>query len=335
VKRIQDALRQPCELGASRSNTDASIGIAMAHTTRQPKPDQLLKNADSPCMAPSPTAAAPIASSKPRWTARMKARRGLEFDMRQAVMCGEFELHYPPLVNIQDKRAATRFAGCESAAALASSQARHDFAGDFHSDRGRDRRHQPAGRLGAANRLRRGRDLADQIMVTVNVSPVQFKQDNLVQTVVDALAASGLPAERLELEITESLLLHRQRDDVWPCCHQLKKARRPDRDGRFWHRLFVAELPAAVSVRQDQDSTALLKDVASRTARSPSCRRFVSIAQSRNIVTTAKGVETRSNWNCSRAGLYGMQGYLFSKPKSPLKCQAAGAAARAAALSVA
>ena len=51
--------------------------------------------------------------------------------------------------------------------------------------------------------------------MTVNVSPVQFKNENLMQTVVSALAASGLPAQRLELEITESVLL---RDDETDAC---------------------------------------------------------------------------------------------------------------------
>ncbi len=92
----------------------------------------------------------------------------------------------------------------------------------------------------------------DDIKLAVNVSPVQFKSGTLALKIVAALAASGLPASRLELEITEAVLI---RDDeaALAILHQLRAHRGADRARRFRHRLFLAELSAALSVRQDQD----------------------------------------------------------------------------------
>ena len=260
--------------------------------------------------------------------ARMKARRALEIDLRQAVMCGEFELHYQPLVNIRDNE----IVGLRGAAALASSR-RAAWSRRPSSFRSRKR---PASSIRSASGCcerpaRRRRSWPDNITVTVNVSPVQFKNDNLVQMVVSALAASGLPAQRLELEITESVLLH-DNEATLATLHQLQEAWRADRDGRLRHRLFVAELPAAVSVRQDQDRSLVHQGCRrKRMARWSIVQAVVSIAKSRNIATTAEGVETDEQLELLRAlGCTEMQGYLFSRPKPPLKSSTAAAAAREA-----
>ena len=244
--------------------------------------------------------------------ARMKARRALEIDLRQAVMCGEFELYYQPLVNIRDNS----IVACEALLRWHHPTRGMVSPAEFIPVAEETGVINPLGEWVLRTACAEAARWPDDITVTVNVSPVQFKNENLVQTVVNALAASGLPAQRLELEITESVLL-RDNEATLPTLHQLQEARRPDCDGRLRHRLFVAELPAAAFRSTRSRSIARSSRMSpKRTARGRIVQAVVSIAKSRNIVTTAEGVETDEQLDLLRAlGCTEMQGYLFSRPK--------------------
>ena len=79
----------------------------------------------------------------------------------------------------------------------------------------------------------------DDVRVAVNLSPLQFRTGNLLSMVMDALKHSGLPPQRLELEITETLLLEKSEPGAGHAACAAR-ARRAHLDGRFRHRLFVA-----------------------------------------------------------------------------------------------
>ena len=114
----------------------------------------------------------------------------------------------------------------------------------------------------------------DDIKLAVNVSPVQFRSGTLALKVVGALAASGLAASRLELEITEAVLI-RDDDAALAILHQLRAHRRAYRARRFRHRLFLAELSAALSRSTRSRSTAASSPTSpNRKARPASCRRW-------------------------------------------------------------
>jgi EAL domain-containing protein (putative c-di-GMP-specific phosphodiesterase class I) len=153
------------------------------------------------------------------------------------------------------------------------------------------------------------------ILITVNVSPVQFKNDGLVPLVVNALSESGLPACRLELEITESVLLHDDEltlrilrqlrelgvriamDDFGTGYSSLNYLRRFPFDKVKIDKSFIEH------ICDDPSSLAIVQAV-------------ISIAKSRDIATTAEGVEKQEQLELLRAlGCTEMQGYLFSPPK--------------------
>jgi EAL domain-containing protein (putative c-di-GMP-specific phosphodiesterase class I) len=155
----------------------------------------------------------------------------------------------------------------------------------------------------------------DDILVTVNVSPVQFKNDGLVPLVVSALAESGLPARRLELEITESVLLHDDEltlrilgqlrelgvriamDDFGTGYSSLNYLRRFPFDKVKIDKSFIEH------IADDPSSLAIVQAV-------------ISIAKSRDIATTAEGVEKQEQLELLRAlGCTEMQGFLFSPAK--------------------
>ena len=257
---------RPAELGGHQLAADASIGIAMAPEDGT-EPDQLLKNADLAMYGAKADGRGTYRFFEADMDARMKARRGLENDLRQAVTSGEFELYYQPLVNIRDNN----IVGLRGAAALAPSHARHGVAAGLHSDRGRNGRHQSAGRVGAANRLRGGGALAGQHLGDGQrlAGPVQERQSDA--DVVNALGASGLPANRLELEITESVLLC-DNEATLLMLHQLKKLGvriAMDDFGTGYSSLNYLRRFPFDKVKIDRS---FIKDVAERTVHGPSCR---------------------------------------------------------------
>ena len=127
-----------------------------------------------------------------------------EMDLRAALTNDEFELFYQPLVDVAKARWSASKPCCGGAIRR---------AGLFHRltylARGRDRADRTDRRVGPEAGLHRGRKLAgDSVKVAVNLSPVQFKSERLVLDVAAALATSGLSPRRLELEITETVMLH-------------------------------------------------------------------------------------------------------------------------------
>jgi len=106
--RMHKALKEPCDAGGHQLVAEASIGIALAPDDGT-DPDQLLKNADLAMYAAKAAGRGFYCFFEPAMDAQMKARRKLEFDLREAIMCGGLELHYQPLVDLQDNK----IVGCE------------------------------------------------------------------------------------------------------------------------------------------------------------------------------------------------------------------------------
>jgi diguanylate cyclase (GGDEF)-like protein len=193
--RIQEALREPYDIADHRIIVDASIGIAMSPDNGV-ESEQLLKSADLAMYQAKANGRGTFCFFEPEMDTRVKARSALEFELRQAIMCGQFELHYQPVVNLRDGT----ITGCEALLRW------------YHPERGMispaefipiaeetgliDQLGDWALRTACAEAV----SWPDNIKIAVNVSPVQFRNQALGLTVIGALAASGLPARRLELD---------------------------------------------------------------------------------------------------------------------------------------
>jgi diguanylate cyclase (GGDEF)-like protein len=310
ARRICEAVRQPCDLHGHIAIVDTCIGIALAPGDGT-DPTELLKNADMALYRAKADGRATYRFFEPGMDARMKTRRALELALRVALANGEFELHYQPLVNLDDRRITS----CE---ALIRWQ---------HPDRGLIA---PAEFIPLAEEIGLIAPLGewvlrqacvdavqwpDDIKVAVNLSPIQVMNQNLVAVVVGALAGAGLPANRLEVEITESVLmqnseatlanLHRLRelgvkismDDFGTGYSSLSYLRSFPFDKIKIDRCFISGLATG------DDSVAIVLAIA-------------GLAKHLGIATTAEGVETRQQLQQVKAlGCSEMQGFLFSPPR--------------------
>jgi len=307
VTRIYDAIRVPHECAGHLLAVDASIGIALAPEDGADIHD-LLKNADLAMYSAKADGRRTYRFFEPGMDERVRALRALELDMREAIANGGFEIHYQPLVNIRDNVVT----GCE-----ALLRWRHPKLGMIS----------PAQFIPVAEDTGLINQLGEWVLntacaeaatwphhikVAVNVSPLQFKSRTLALKVAAALAASGLSPNRLELEITEAVLI---RDDevTLATLHQLKKLGvriALDDFGTGYSSLSYLHRFPFDKIKIDRS---FIKDVAESGGSSSIVQAVLNIAAARSMTTTAEGVETRQQLEMlRRLDCTEMQGFLFS-----------------------
>jgi diguanylate cyclase (GGDEF)-like protein len=310
VNGVFNAIREPLECRGHQLTADASIGIALApgHGVDL---DQILKNADLAMYAAKSAGRRTYRFFEPDMDAQVKARRKLEVDLRQAITDGALEVHYQPCVSLED----SRITGCEALLRWRHSERGMISPAEFIPI---------AEETGLINQLgewvltaacAEAMTWPDDIKLAVNVSPVQFKSGTLALKIVAALAASGLPANRLELEITEAVLI---RDDeaALSILHQLRKIGvgiALDDFGTGYSSLSYLQRFPFDKIKIDR---CFVNDIAEPDGSSCIVQAVVNIAAERHMTTTAEGVETKAQQELLRAlGCSEMQGYLFSPPK--------------------
>jgi len=156
---------------------------------------------------------------------------------------------------------------------------------------------------------------SDEVGVAVNLSPVQFKNPNLVSSVKSALTASGLAPGRLELEITESVLLQNS-EATLATLHELRahgvRISLDDFGTGYSSLSYLRSFPFD-KIKIDRS---FVQELASRDDSMAIVRAVTGLGRSLGIVTTAEGVETAEQLDLLRKeGCTQVQGYLFSKPR--------------------
>ncbi len=216
VERIFAAIRTPFDCLGHRVTTDASIGIALAPKDGRDL-DQILKNADLAMYAAKSAGRRTHRFFAPAMDAQVRARRQLETDLRQALAHGEFEVWYQSCLSLQDGT----ITGCEALVRWRHPQRGLISPAEFIPIAEETGLINQLGEWVLATACQEAANWPEHVRLAVNVSPVQFNSGTLALKVIAALAASGLAPARLELEITEAVLI-RDDDTALAILHQLR-----------------------------------------------------------------------------------------------------------------
>ncbi|MBH5398044.1 EAL domain-containing protein [Bradyrhizobium sp. CNPSo 4010] len=314
VGRIFETIRTPFDCMGHHLTSDASIGIALApeHGTAL---DQILKNADMAMYAAKSAGRRTYRFFEPDMDAKVRERRQLEGDLRHAIAQGGreggLEVYYQPCLGLKDDR----ITGCEALVRWRHPERGWVSPADFIPIAEDTGLINEIGEWVLATACRDAASWPDDIRLAVNVSPVQFKSGTLALKIMAALAASNLPASRLELEITEAVLI-RDDDAALAILHQLRAIGvriALDDFGTGYSSLSYLHRFPFDKIKIDR---CFVEDIARPDGSASIVQAVVNLAAARRMTTTAEGVETEEQQRLLRTlGCSEMQGYLFSAAK--------------------
>jgi EAL domain-containing protein (putative c-di-GMP-specific phosphodiesterase class I) len=248
---------------------------------------------------------------EPEMDARVKARRKLEVELRQAIADRALEVYYQPCLSLQ----TDAITGCEALVRWRHSERGMISPAEFIPIAEETGLINQLGEWVLTTACAEAATWPDDIKLAVNVSPVQFKSGTLALKIVAALAESGLAANRLELEITEAVLI-RDDDAALAILHQLRAIGvriALDDFGTGYSSLSYLQRFPFDKIKIDR---CFVNDIAEPGGSSCIVQAVVNIAAERHMTTTAEGVETKPQQELLRAlGCSEMQGYLFSPAK--------------------
>ncbi|MBO0733197.1 MAG: EAL domain-containing protein [Methylocapsa sp.] len=307
--RIITSLSEPNDIDGQQLVTGASIGIALAPADGESS-EQLLKNADIALYRAKEDGRNRFSFFEPSMDLKIRARHALERDLRGALPAGEFELFYQPLVIIETG------AICGFEALLRWRNPKRGLVppSEFVPLAEETGLIVPLGEWVLMQACAQAASWPQKLKVAVNLSPVQFKSGNLPQLVFAALEASGLPANRLELEITESVLLEESNGVLATLRHlrALGVSIAMDDFGTGYSGMSYLRSFAFDKIKIDRSFVAELGNNGECLA---IIQAIARLGTNLKISTLAEGVETEAQCELLRKeGFKEMQGYLVSRP---------------------
>ena len=309
AERIIALLDEPFNVNGHQIAIGTSVGIAFSPQDGT-DPDQLLKNADLALYRAKQDGRGVYRLFQPDMDAEMQARRLLEIDLRKALGSGQLELFYQPLIDLHVQTAV----GFE-----ALLRWRHPDKGLVQTDQFI----RLAEEIGAIVSIGEWALLTacttatgwpDGMKVAVNLSPVQFKSSNLVAAVSAALSGSGLSPNRLELEITETVMLQDTAATLATLheLHALGVSIAMDDFGTGYSSLGYLHRFPFDRIKIDQS---FVRELGRQRDCDAIVRAVTALGRALGMQTTAEGVETVEQLRAlAQAGCDVAQGYLFSRP---------------------
>jgi predicted signal transduction protein with EAL and GGDEF domain len=287
----------------------ASVGVAFAPADGM-NVDQLLKNADLAMYRAKAEGRGSYRFFEQEMDRRIQARRALELELRTALSAGQLQLYYQPIVD-----AVSGEIRCFEA-----------LLRWFHPELGEIPTSEfislaeESGLIGSLGQWVLQSACADaakwpsNLRVAVNLSPVQFKTLNLVKVILSALATSGLAASRLEIEITESLLLEDNAKTVG-ILHELRSLNvrivMDDFGTGFSSLNYLRSFPFD-KIKIDRS---FIKDLSNGSNSLAIVKAVIDLAHALSIDVVAEGVETKEQIDrLVMEGCREVQGYYFSPP---------------------
>ena len=309
ASRIIEIISQPFNIEGNEVNIATSIGIALApeHATNS---ESLMKMADLALYRAKSSGRNGYRFFDPEMSMAASARHELENELRRAIQNDELELHYQPVVETKTLKV------CGAEALI---RWRHPTKGMILPDQFIPLAEETGmitqiGEWLLQTACTEAASWPNGIKVAINLSAVQFRKNNLIDIVICALAQSGLPPERLELEITETALIE-SATECLPVLRQFKNlgiAIALDDFGTGYSSLSQLMMFPFDKIKVDKSFT---QNLTRRTECAAIIAATLTLARSLDIATTAEGVETVEQYRLLRlAGVTSLQGYLFQSP---------------------
>jgi diguanylate cyclase (GGDEF)-like protein len=308
AQRIIRLMSEPYDIDGHQAVIGASIGIAVGPGDGL-RPDRLLRNADLALYRAKGDGRGTFRFFEPAMDQQMQTRRIMEQDLRKALPAGEFELYYQPVVNLAHNEISGFEAlirwnhpnqGLVAPAAFISLAEEIGFI-------------VPMGEWVIRQACATAAQWPGDLRVAVNISAAQFRGPGLMQVIVGALAASGLHPTRLEIEITESVLLQ-NKETTLAVLHQLRSLGiriAMDDFGTGYSSLTYLQCFPFDKIKIDRS---FVKDIANNAGSLNIVRAVAALANGMGMTATAEGVETREQLDrITSEGCTEMQGFLFCK----------------------
>ena len=309
-RRIRESIIRPYQVDGHQIVSDLSIGISIAPIDGT-ESDILLKNADMALYGAKADGRGTYRFFEADMNTRMKTRRELEMDLRKALHNKEFELYYQPLVTLQTN---------EISAFEALLRWHHPTRGmispaEFIPIAEETGLIIPLGEWVLKTACQETVNWPAHVKVAVNLSPSQLNNRNLVRVVNEALSESGMPARKLQLEITESVLMQNTFSTL-ATLHELRKLGvqiAMDDFGTGYSSLSYLRSFPFDKIKIDRS---FIQDLSNGAGPLAIVHAVAGLANGLNMISTAEGVETQQQLETLQAiGCTEMQGYLFSQAR--------------------
>jgi diguanylate cyclase (GGDEF)-like protein len=309
IDRIYAAVRQSHECVSHHLSIDTSIGIAFApkHGTTC---EEILQNADLAMYDAKFSGKRKHRYFEPELEKKAKDRRQLEVDLRQAIASGSIEVNYQPIVDLR----TNKIVGCEALARWKHAERGYVSPADFIPVAEQSGLIEDLGEYVLNAACKEAASWTTEAKIAVNVSPIQFKSGVFALKVVAALANSGLSPSRLELEITEAVLIEDD-DAALNILHSLKslgvRVALDDFGTGYSSLSYLRRFPFD-KIKIDRS---FINGLTQEDSSSSIVRAILAMATEHKMVTTAEGVETEAQREILRGlDCTEMQGFLFSRP---------------------
>nr|WP_277998474.1 EAL domain-containing protein [Sphingomonas liriopis] len=310
ASRIIETLSRPYELDAHTLYIGASVGLAIGPRDGRTS-EMLIRSADLALYRAKDAGRGVYHAYEPELHVQAEERRVLEMALRQALEKNEMHLHYQPVVDA----GTGNLKGFEALLRWHNPQFGNVSPVKFIPLAEDARLIQPIGEWVLRTACAEAAQWPSEVRIAVNVSPDQLQNPNFVTVVTSALASSGLSAERLELEVTESVFMHEGLGATKVLERILDLGVRLSLDdfGTGYSSLGYLSRTRFSSIKIDrsfvQGASQGVKEAIAII------RAVVALAQSLGMATTAEGVETEAEHRMVQdLGCTKVQGYYFGRP---------------------
>jgi predicted signal transduction protein with EAL and GGDEF domain len=304
-----EILKKPYEIDEHLIVIGASIGIAFAPQDGLDV-DQLLKWADLALYRAKSDGRGVYRLFHREMDARIQARRGMESDLHQALHCGQLELYYQPIIDLRSRRVV----GFEALLRWQHPTRGVVSPSEFIPLAEETGLIVPIGEWVLRQACFAATHWPAELKVAVNLSAVQFKNRNLYDVTIAALRESGLRPDRLEFEITETVMLHHV-DATLTTLRQFRELGvhfAMDDFGTGYSSLSYLRRFPFDRIKIDQT---FVRDLGEQADSMAIVRAVSALGNDLGMSITAEGVETwQQLWALQQAGCTEVQGYLFSRP---------------------